>query len=136
MTGKSENNNTPQYYVDQGWYERHGRSLEHMIESRVAVMELPPAKSGTKRSKAVSKGLSLERLAKIEGFVSPDQTILEAVFRLLLVHENKPLEVEQIAQELAERGIGVRDARVIRPDVLLKMLDHDRHYGITRATIG
>lgn len=121
------------YVIDEAWYERQGRSFEYMVQSRVEGLEVVAEKSTKKKSKAAAKaGTSLEDLARIEGFISPNLPVLEAVFRLLLVHQNKPLEVDQIAQELAEHGIGVMDARVINPVVLARMLDGDFHYGIVR----
>ena len=123
----------PRYIVDEGWYEREGRSLAHAIESRIASIEMPQAKP-KRRGKAAQKTSTFEDLAKIEGFVSPGLTVLEAVFRLLLVHQNKPMDVDQIGQELAERGIGVRDSRIINPDVLVRMLDRDSYYGFARAS--
>ena len=122
----------PKYFIDEGWFERRGRSFQYMIESRLSGMELPVGKPTRKRGKTASKAPSMEDLSQIEGFVNPELPVLEAVFRLLLIHQNKPLDVEQIGQELAERGLGVLDARVITPETLTRMLDHDFHYGIKR----
>ncbi len=127
------------YHIDESWYEKRGRSLQFMIETRIAGVEVAadkPSKRKGKSAAAAPKRLSTQNLSKIEGFVNAELPILEAVFRLLLVHENKPLDVEQISQELAERGIGVMDARVIRPEVLTRVLDNDFHYGIARAKEG
>ena len=122
----------PKYRIDESWFQREGRSLEFMIESRASGFEVPAAKPNRKRSKSVSKAPTMEQLSKIEGFVNADLPVMEAVFRLLLIHENKPLDVEQISQELAEAGLGVLDARVINPGTLVRMLDRDFHYGIAR----
>ncbi len=119
----------PSYHIDEAWLEQSGRSLQHMIESRVGA---PPA-ADEKAPKRRKKAVSMADLAKIEGFVSPESPMLEAVFRLLLVHQNKPMDVEQISHELAERGIGIRDARSVRPETLIRILDHDAFYGLRRA---
>ena len=58
--------------------------------------------------------------------------LLEAIFRLLLVHENKPMDVEQLSQELAERGIGIRDARPVDAETLIRVLANDNYYGLAR----
>ena len=120
------------YYIDTGWFERQGRSFEFMIESRVEGLDVPSSKGSRKRGKAASKGTSLEDISKIEGFVKPELPILEAVFRLLLIHQNKPMDVDQISQELAELGLGVLDARMITPQTLIRTIDKDFHYGLTR----
>ena len=118
----------PKYRIDVERIEANGQSLEQMIESRV-----PDASNGDKPSaKRKKKAVTMADVAKIEGFVNPEVPIMEAVFRLLLVHQNKPLDVEQISQELAERGIGIRDARNVNPEVLVRLLDHDRYYGVVR----
>ena len=122
----------PKYHIDESWFERQSRSLQNMIDSRVPAAGLSGEKPTRKRGKAASKGTSMADLARVEGFVTPELPILEAVFRLMLIHQNKPLDVEQISQELAERGIGIMDARVVRPEALTRMLDHDFHYGLTR----
>ena len=128
----------PSYHIDEAWYEQQGRSLRYMIESRTEGIEPAAVKAQEKPSKrktkaiAVTKGVSMESLAKLEGFIRPELTILEAIFRLILVHQNKPLPATQISEELAEHGIGVMDSRVVRPGNLVRMLDADFHYGIRR----
>ena len=72
-------------------------------------------------------------LAKIEGFVNPNLPVREAVFRLLLVYQNKPLDVEQLSQYLTDCGIGIMDARLIQPKALQRILDSDDYYGIARV---
>ena len=71
-------------------------------------------------------------LAQIEGFVNPELPLLEAIFRLLLVHENKPMDAEQLSQELAERGIGIRDARPVDAETLVRVLKNDDYYGLAQ----
>ena len=120
----------PTYRIDEGWYERNRRSLEDMIAARVA--EMSPADEPTTKRKRKSAAPSMADLSKIEGFVNPSLPVREAAFRLLLVHENKPLDAEQLSQELAERGIGILDARLIQAKTLERILDNDNYYGITR----
>ena len=124
------------YYIDEAWYELQNRSFQYMIQSRVEALEGPrekPAEKTTKRrGKVAPKLTGMEGLSKIEGFVHPGLSILEAVFRLLLVHQNKPMDAAEISQELAEHGIGVMDTRVVNPQSLTRMLDADFHYGIKR----
>lgn len=121
---------SPRYFIDEAWYEKNGRSLEQMIESRLSRSQ--PGEKQASRRPQKSTAAAMASLAKLEGFVIPDLPILEAVFRLLLVHQNKPLTIEEISDELAERGIGIRDARSVRPETLIRILDHDTYYGIRR----
>ena len=115
----------PAYRIDEGWYERNRRSLDDMIAARTG------GTTGAKRRrKAVP---SMADLAKIEGFVNPNLPVREAVFRLLLVYQNKPLDVEQLSQYLTDCGIGIMDARLIQPKALQRILDSDDYYGITRV---
>ncbi len=129
-TGQEAEENFPKYYIDESWYERTGRSLQHLIESRLSgtgAAEQQPTKRPKKKT-----AVTMAQLAKIEGFVSPELPLLEAIFRLLLIHENKPMDVEQLSQELAERGIGIRDARLVNPETLIRLLDNDTYYGLAR----
>lgn len=134
---QTEGAQMPKYHIDEAWYEVQHRSFQYMIESRVEALEgqkEKPAEKATtrKRAKAGPKPTGMESLSKIEGFVHPELSILEAVFRLLLVHQNKPMDAAEISQELAEHGIGVMDTRVVNPQSLVRMLDADFHYGFKR----
>lgn len=117
------------YRIDLEWLHSHSRSLDEMIAARL------PADAGQGKGpkKAVKKTPDLADLAKIEGFISHDLPVLEAVFRLILVHENKPMDVDQLSQELAEQGVGIRDARVIGPEALIRMMDDDSYYGMVQT---
>ena len=123
----------PVFHIDESWFETAGRSLQDMIDGRVVSRQQDLGSTGKRRKKRPS--VSMAEIAKIEGFVNPELPILEAIFRLLLVHENKPMDVEQISQELAERGIGILDARIVRPETLTRILDTDSYYGLKRVTI-
>ena len=123
----------PVFHIDESWFETAGRSLQDMIDGRVVSRQQDLGSTGKRRKKRPS--VSMAELAKIEGFVNPELPILEAIFRLLLVHENKPMDVEQISQELAERGIGILDARIVRPETLTRILDTDSYYRLKRVTI-
>ena len=129
-TEQDDQQQVPKYYIDEGWFERVGRSLQHLIESRVAEpgdVQDKPAKRRRKKA-----AVSMADLAQIEGFVNPELPLLEAIFRLLLVHENKPMDAEQLSQELAERGIGIRDARPVDAETLIRVLGNDDYYGLAQ----
>ena len=119
----------PKYRIDEAWYETHGRSLEEMIASRAREAEGGDG-AARKRKQAAP---SMADLAKIQGFVRRELPVLEAVFRLLLVHENRPMDVEQISQELAERGIGILDARMVGASNLIRLLRGDNYYGLRQV---
>ena len=122
------------YFIDEGLFEMQSRSFEAMVEGRLADMGLAKEKGSRKRGK--SSKTPFPELSKVEGFIDPRHSILEAVFRLLLIHQNKPLDAEQISQELAERGIGVMDGRVINAEVLKRMMDRDTYYGLAHYREG
>lgn len=119
------------FHIDQSWYEDNHRSFQSMIDTRVSSGPSLDPPTRTKRKKA--SVTSMADLSKIEGFVGAELPILEAIFRLLLIHENKPMDTEEISQELAERGIGIIDSRTVRPAALTRILDHDTHYGLRRS---
>ena len=129
-TEQDDQQQAPKYYIDESWFERVGRSLQHLIESRVTEPGDIQDKSAKRRRKKAA--VSMADLAQIEGFVNPELPLLEAIFRLLLVHENKPMDVEQLSQELAERGIGIRDARPVDPETLIRVLSNDDYYGLAQ----
>ncbi|MCI0769583.1 MAG: hypothetical protein J4N83_04840, partial [Chloroflexi bacterium] len=85
-TEQDDQQQAPKYYIDESWFERVGRSLQHLIESRVTEPGDIQDKSAKRRRKKAA--VSMADLAQIEGFVNPELPLLEAIFRLLLVHEN------------------------------------------------
>jgi hypothetical protein len=136
MTQQTAQTANPKYFIDEAWYEANSRSLQHMIDSRMegeGQKEKGGEEKAPRRKSRSAKAPTMETLSKVEGFIRPELSIMEAVFRLLLVNQNKPMDVEQISQELAEHGIGVMDTRVVSPQALRRMLDNDFHYGIRRA---
>ena len=127
---EAEEESDPRYNIDMDWFERNQRSLDEMIAGRVADLE-PPSPKASKRKKATPP--SMADLAKIEGFINPQLPLLEAVFRLVLVHQDKPLGVGQISQELAEAGLGIKDSRLVSPEVVSRLIESDVYYGLRRA---
>ena len=122
----------PRYNIDMDWFERNPRSHDEMIAGRVADLDAPATKGAAKRKKAAPTP-SMADLAKMEGFINPQLPLLEAVFRLMLVHQNKPLGVGQISQELAEAGLGIKDSRLVNPEVISRMVESDAYYGFQKA---
>lgn len=120
----------PRYNIDLKWFDRNQRSLDEMIAARVADVDSPGQKGRKRKSAAPT---SMADLAKIEGFINPQLPLIEAVFRLLLVHENKVLPVTQISQELAEAGLGIQDSRLVNPEVIRRLIEADVYYGFKRA---
>lgn len=121
---------TQRYNVDLKWFDHNHRSLDEMIAARVADLEGPTQKGRRRKSAGPT---TMADLAKIEGFINPLLPLSEAIFRLILVHENKPLPVTQISQELAEAGLGIQDSRLVNPEVIRRLIEADVHYGFKRA---
>ena len=57
---------------------------------------------------------------------------MECVFRLILANVNQPIDLEELGSRLRERLGG--DTYRTSPEVLSRLLENDRHYGLRRVT--
>ena len=56
---------------------------------------------------------------------------MESVFRLILANGNRPLELEELGNQLRERLDG--DTYRTSPEMLSRLLDNDRYYGLRQV---
>lgn len=115
--------------IDLEWYQQNNRSL-----SALARCCLCP--KCTKQLSAKGKETSIRDLlstiknccSRSPDFITDQSPILESIFRLFLANGNQPLDVEELGKRLSERRSG--DSYRTSPEVLLRLLKNDRHYGL------
>ncbi len=71
-----------------------------------------------------------KQCSKTLDFIQPEMGVVEAVFRILLSHGNKPMTLESIHEEMRERWASPINPRTPPPDKLYRMLVSDAFYGI------
>jgi len=121
---------TSRWFIDLEWYERSRRSFSTLAGRSLC----PKCRKRLKEGKLAAKELLSvikDCCAKSGDFMPESLPVMEAVFRLFLANGNQPLGLEKIAEELRERrGGGCYPAS---PQVLLRLLQSDRYYGLKQA---
>lgn len=150
----AEHNDT-RYHIDTDWYKQRHRSFEKMAQSRMCsscqgklgteIEERVPTidqKSGRVvfENRKVPYGSNpfvvlRDCCGKGKAFISDSTPILEAVFRLFLANANQPLTLEDIHQKLEETANYSQSGHYVSTQLLKRLLDHDRQYGIRPVAI-
>lgn len=64
-------------------------------------------------------------------FITGRLTVLESIFRLFMANGNQPLGLEELGEQLNEWRD--RDSCRVSDEVLSRLLDNDRYYGLRWA---
>lgn len=118
----------PQYALNPAWLEEHGRSLRDLAFVRLCPKSQKKFKSGKDDLDPIAEISAC--CATTPGYFSPNLPLLEAIFRLLLSNDNKPLNLVDIGEALMGRKIGVDSPRDLSAQTLQRMLAKDTYYGI------
>ena len=147
----TETEDADRYYIDPNWYEEHDLSFNDVIQGRFCpqcqerigeeaeerypiadrrtgrvTYEMRSAKYGS-RPVAVVK----ECCSRKSGFIIPDMSVLEAVFRIMLANANQPMPLAHVKEQLKEWCPTGRCQWLVMPlDVLRQVVRGDRHYGL------
>lgn len=143
------------YHIDTDWYGRNNKSLETMAQSRMCsacrkklgteIEERVPVvdqKSGRvafemRKVRFGSNPFVVFRdcCAKQQDFIVATTPLAEAVFRLFLANANQPLTVEDIISRLEEWANYAQHGHYLNAQLVKRLLDHDRQYGIKPIVI-
>ena len=115
-----------EYAIDFEWFRKSNRSLAILMRSRACPKcrhqfsdEATPEDMLSRFSQCCSQAPE---------FLHPHLPLTEAMFRLFLANENKPMSAEEISQELNRWDIG--ETRPVDTKTLRRLLDNDQSYGI------
>lgn len=125
----------PLYQIDPGWYRQMGRDLDTVVRERRCYLcrrQLEEVPLGTVTLEEHTRAV-LECCARREGYITPETPVLEAVFRVLLAAENRPISLTRIYQALHDWWGGYQTPRVVDLRALRRMLERDSAYGIRRV---
>ncbi len=122
----------PRWFLDIDWYQQNNRSL-FTLAQHCLCYNCRERLETNKSNDSIS-----ELLAAIEGccsqgpdFITSRSPIMESVFRLIMANGNRPLELEEMGNQLRERLGG--DTYRTSPEMLSRLLDNDRYYGLRRV---
>jgi hypothetical protein len=116
------------YFIDLDWYRDQDRSFARLATSRLCPtsQKKKPPKTDAGLLNAVKQCCS-----KTDGYITPDMTLMESIFRLLLASGNRPLSLKQIQSRLVQRvGDLTSGGRDLSISTLKRVIDHDRFYGL------
>ncbi|MFC1907648.1 hypothetical protein ACFLW8_06145 [Chloroflexota bacterium] len=120
------------WFLDIDWYQQNNRSLFTLAQHCLCYncrerLEVSESNDSTPELLAAIKGCC----SQDPDFITSRLPILESVFRLILANGNCPLELEELGNQLRERLGG--DTYRTSPEMLSRLLDNDRYYGLRRV---
>jgi hypothetical protein len=136
---ETEQQEQPDYAIDVRAFESSGKSFAYAVYTRMsergmaqvggAPDQLPqPLGSPNEYMKVIATVCSKE-----PDFLLPGTPISEAVFRLLLANNNKPMSLQQIQTGLTSAWASVIYLKNLSDDVVRRMLDQPNEYFIRRV---
>jgi len=123
---------TSRWCIELDWYESNRRSFLTLAQECLC----PVCRKRLK----IDEGEALQAdvlstikdcCSKTEEFITGELPILESIFRLFLANGNKPLDLEEMGEQLSERRGG--DATRTSVEVLSRILGSDRYYGLRQV---
>lgn len=129
------------YAIDVKAFENSGRSFQYAVFSRLCGRGHCSYCSDGKVS-AVNMGTPSEMMKAIGSdcsnepdFLLPGTPITEAVFRIMLKRNNKPMTLEEVQSELTSAWASVIYLKNLSEDVLKRLLEGDDEYFIVPAGV-
>jgi hypothetical protein len=120
------------FVVDFDAMEAAGKSPVHVIKSRMCAEAQKKADVGAKQLKDYLKLISTECTGKSD-FIGPATPLSEAVFRLILKANNRPLSIREVQDGLTEAWASVIYMKDLSEELLTRLLDGPNSYFIKRA---
>lgn len=127
-----ENGSTTRYYVDLEGGEEEGRSLKYMIAARGGYA-FQQAMSEVVIDEMDAQDLIqqiVDQVANTSDYLLPDTPLKEAIFRVIIANENKPMTTEEIGKTLKEKWSLSPYPRDVSPEVIEKILPQCHSYCI------
>ena len=122
----------PRWFIDLDWYQQNNRSFFLLAESCLCSKCRERLRAGESEiSVADLLSAIIDCCSKTPDFITYKQPILESVFRLFLANGNKPLDVEELKEQLGEWRSG--DTYRTSAKVLSRLLRSDRYYGLRQV---
>ena len=126
----------PSYAVSPQIFEALGRSIPLVIGERLCEAALAKLKSEDAWLSMTYKELRKlfkDNCSDQEGYLSPQQPVLETVIRMLLAAKQDSLPLSLIHADISELWMTSPWPRHISADSLQRVLDNGRGYGIVRV---
>ena len=117
--------------IDLDWYQANGCSFLTLAQDYLCLRCRKRLKKETKPEDIIK---SVSTCCSKKGdFIRADMPVMSGVFRYFLANGNKPVELETLSKELSERRGTIAGTS---PEILHRLLIHDRYYGLRVLTDG
>lgn len=128
------------FHIDYGWWQRADRELEVYLRSALcpdhqqafsgtdaaAVYDHVDPRTGEVRQVAGVQQVLMSHCSKLPGYIAPQSSLVDAVFRTLLANGNLPVSSNELAEKLGRP-----------PQTILRTLSGPRVYkGIRPVPVG
>ena len=132
--GESINENKYAYEIDTAWLEQNNKSLAHILKLRLCeICQKRQSKKNMSKEKWENLLKSIvTHCHKQPTFITPEKTIYESAFRVILANNNKPTPVDVIFSEIKKRWIAGHSVKAITVEILVALLNKDTLYGIRK----
>ncbi len=120
------------WFIDLDWYQQNSRSFVTLAREYLCpnCAQRWATEKGEISEEALLANIS-DCCCHTPGFINDRLPILESAFRLLLANNNKPLELEDLGQQLREFRGG--DTYRTSAKLLFHLLSNDKYYGFRPA---
>ena len=120
------------WFIDLDWYQQARRSFFLLTRSYLC----PKCRERLKADKSEIPAVELlsaikDCCSKTPDFITDRLSVLESVFRLLLINGNQPLDPEELGRQLSEWRGG--DTYRTSAEILSRLLKSDRYYGLRQV---
>jgi hypothetical protein len=128
----AEEQSDKRWHIDLDWLEQNNRSFSVLAKWCLC----PQCRERLEENKEEVSAADLlanirDCCSKAPAFISEKSPILESIFRLFLANGNQPLGLEKLGKQLVERQGG--SPRRTSAEVLSRLLDNERHYGLRQV---
>jgi len=123
---------SPRWFLDIDWYQQNNRSL-FTLAQHCLCYNCRERLETNESNDSISELLAAIENCCSQGpdFITSRLPIMESVFRLILANGNRPLELEELGNQLRERLGG--DTYRTSPEMLSRLLSNDRYYGLRQV---
>ena len=133
----AEPNENTSYVIDFDALEKNGRSAAFIVRSRLCWL---CRQAVDEEDDPVGKlEEHLERIrtdcAERPDYLLPGTPLTEAIFRILLAEDNRPMTIREIQDRLSSAWASVIYMKDLSADLLARMLDGQNEYMIRRAEL-
>jgi hypothetical protein len=125
---------SPLYSIDQKLLEGRGRSFNALLVQCACDEHVHTLKDTSTPRKGGKSAFSIIATccSNKSGYLTPTMPALEAVFKVIMAHENKSISIAEISRGLVAAGVNSSGLRDLSPQTLMRIIEGDDYYGFSK----